>query len=210
MVAQVRRQQAGLRVSAEARPRDQPTERSCRHRSHAGYRQRVFAPLRSRWRTWRSFAAISTIDAYRSWPSMNWTAANSREERRRVKTKSCPRADGLRRQNSGAPSSGHGCRTPCRSAVWAPPSRRADFTPMPLRRPDPLQRKRPALTISRTGSAQGSIAGTRWMARRKSPKMPQPTAVCGPSAFSWAAAQPAGFTASRISQRNAPTIAAAP
>jgi len=39
-------------------------------------------------------------------------------------------------------------------------------------------RKRPALAISRTGSAQGSIAGTRWMARRKSPKVPQPTAVC--------------------------------
>jgi hypothetical protein len=30
--------------------------------------------------------------------------------------------------------------TLCRSAVWAPPSRRCDSTPMPLRRPDPLQR----------------------------------------------------------------------
>jgi len=30
-------------------------------------------------------------------------------------------------------------RTPCRSAVWAPSSRRRDATPMPLRRPD-LQR----------------------------------------------------------------------
>jgi integrase len=39
-------------------------------------------------------------------------------------------------------------------------------------------RKRPVLTISRTGSAQGSIAGTRWMARQRSPKVPQPTAVC--------------------------------
>ena len=28
------------------------------------------------------------------------------------------------------------CPTPCRSAVWAPPSQRRDSTPMPLRRPD--------------------------------------------------------------------------
>jgi len=84
MVAQVRRQRAGPRVSAEARPRDQPTERSCRRRCHAGPRQRLFAPPRSRWRSWRSFAAISTIDAYRSCPSMSWTATTNREERRRA------------------------------------------------------------------------------------------------------------------------------
>jgi hypothetical protein len=35
---------------------------------------------------------------------------------------------------------GAACRTVWRSAVWAPPSRRRDSTPMPLRRPDPLQR----------------------------------------------------------------------
>lgn len=39
-------------------------------------------------------------------------------------------------------------------------------------------RKRPVLTISRTGPTAGSIAGTRWMARRKSPTMDQPTADC--------------------------------
>ena len=40
------------------------------------------------------------------------------------------------------------CRTICRSAVWAPPSRRRDSTLMSLRRPDPLQRLvgRPLLT----------------------------------------------------------------
>jgi hypothetical protein len=39
-------------------------------------------------------------------------------------------------------------------------------------------RKHPVLTISRTNVAKGSMSGTRWMAQRKSPKMPQPTAVC--------------------------------
>ena len=42
---------------------------------------------------------------------MNRIAEDNHEERRRVKTKSHPSADGLRRQNFGAPSSGHGCRT---------------------------------------------------------------------------------------------------
>ena len=41
-----------------------------------------------------------------------------------------------------------------------------------------LRRKRPVLTISRTGPAGCSIAGTRWMARRKSETMAQPTVAC--------------------------------
>jgi len=41
-----------------------------------------------------------------------------------------------------------------------------------------VRRKRPVLTISRTGPAGCSIAGTRWMVRRKSETMAQPTVAC--------------------------------
>ena len=44
--------------------------------------------------------------------------------------------------------------------------------------PLPMGSKHPVLTISQTGRTEGSIAGTRWMARRKSPTMVQPTAAC--------------------------------
>jgi hypothetical protein len=42
-----------------------------------------------------------------------------------------PRGDGLGRQNSRAQSRGPDCPTPCRSAVWAPPSRPRDSTRCP-------------------------------------------------------------------------------
>jgi len=65
---------------------------------------------------------------------------HNREDRRRVSPELRPRTDGLRRQNSYAPSCGHGCRTPCRSAASPPPSWPLDSTPMSLRRDCQLQR----------------------------------------------------------------------
>jgi hypothetical protein len=59
------------------------------------------------------------------------------------------------------------CRTPCRSAVWAPPGRRHDSTPVSLRRPHPLQRhvrRHPSTSTlpKRRGSLANASSSSPW------------------------------------------------
>jgi hypothetical protein len=58
-----------------------------------------------------------------------------------------------------SPSKSFVRRTPCRSAVWAPPSQRHDSMPMSLRRPHPLQRHvRRHPSTSTPPTQRGSLA----------------------------------------------------
>jgi len=66
MAAHIRRSSAGHRVSAEARPRDQPPERRSRRRIYAGRRQRPPAQPRSQRRSHSSFGAIPAVAALRN------------------------------------------------------------------------------------------------------------------------------------------------
>jgi len=73
-----------------------------------------------------------------------------------------PAPRGTVAERSGPPGGTYGLggsmvpvrRTSCRSAVWAPPSRRYDSTTAPLRRPDPLQRHVGQLIVANRTSCE--------------------------------------------------------